>query len=68
MSTIHSFKGWELKNIVLFIPEHTPESNAQLHSIVYTALTRTRENLIVLNSNHLYQEFGEKLPKHWNKQ
>ncbi|MBD2766806.1 NERD domain-containing protein [Hymenobacter sp. BT664] len=68
MSTIHSFKGWELKNIVLFIPEHAPESNAQLHSIVYTALTRTRENLIVLNSNHLYQEFGENLPKHWNKQ
>ncbi|MGB5069663.1 MAG: UvrD-helicase domain-containing protein [Flavobacteriales bacterium] len=68
MSTIHSFKGWELLNIVLFIPDHYVESTAQLDSIVYTAMTRTRENLIVLNANARYKEFGEKLPKHWHKQ
>lgn len=68
MSTIHSFKGWELLNIVLFIPARAPESNVKLDSIIYTALTRTRENLIVLNSNKRYREFGEKFPKKWDQQ
>ena len=68
MSTIHSFKGWELLNIVLFIPEKAPETNKRLDAIVYTALTRTRENLIILNSNRRYKEFGEKFPKKWNEQ
>ena len=63
MSTIHSFKGWELLNIVLFIPERAPESNKKLDAIVYTALTRTRENVIILNSNKRYNSFGDKFPK-----
>ncbi|QIX62721.1 ATP-binding domain-containing protein [Hymenobacter sp. BT18] len=67
MSTIHSFKGWEAKNVVLFI-DHTSEPESQLNAIVYTALTRTRENLIVLNNHPRYIEFGERLPKHWEKQ
>ncbi len=68
MSTIHSFKGWELLNIVLFIPKKAPESNKRLDAIVYTAITRTRENLIVLNAHRRYDQFGEKFPKKWNKQ
>ncbi len=68
MSTIHSFKGWELLNIVLFIPANAPESNTKLDAIVYTALTRTRENLVILNANKRYENFGEKLPKKWNDQ
>ena len=68
MSTIHSFKGWELLNIVLFIPERAPESNKKLDAIVYTALTRTRENVIILNSNQRYKSFGERFPKKWNEQ
>ncbi len=68
MSTIHSFKGWELENIVLFIPKKAPESNKKLDAIVYTAITRTRENLIVLNSNKRYNEFGDKFPKKWHEQ
>ena len=68
MSTIHSFKGWELLNIVLFVPAKAPESNTKLDAIVYTALTRTRENLIILNANKRYEQFGEKLPKKWNEQ
>jgi Nuclease-related domain/AAA domain/UvrD-like helicase C-terminal domain len=67
MATIHSFKGWEAKNIVLLI-DYTKESEAQLNSLIYTALTRTRQNLIVLNAHHRFREFGEKLPKHWNEQ
>lgn len=68
MSTIHSFKGWELLNIVLFIPEKAPENNKKLDAIVYTALTRTRENLIILNANKRYENFGEKFPKRWDEQ
>jgi len=68
MSTIHSFKGWELLNIVLFIPERAPESNKKLDAIVYTALTRTRENVIILNANNRYNSFGEKFPKKWDEQ
>ena len=68
MSTIHSFKGWELLNIVLFIPERAPESNKKLDAIIYTALTRTRENLIILNANKRYNTFGDKFPKKWNEQ
>lgn len=68
ISTIHSFKGWELLNIILFIPKKAPESNKKLDAIVYTAITRTRENLIVLNANKRYSEFGEKFPKKWAEQ
>lgn len=68
ISTIHSFKGWELLNIVLFIPSRAPETNRKLDAIVYTALTRSKENLIILNSNKRYNDFGEKLPKKWNEQ
>lgn len=68
MSTIHSFKGWELLNVVLYIPPDAPRDPAQLDSLVYTAMTRTKENLIVLNASSRYRAFGEKLPKHWNEQ
>jgi hypothetical protein len=68
MCTIHSFKGWELVNVILYIPPHGPESNKKLDSIIYTALTRTKENLIVLNANPRYAEFGAKLPKKWEEQ
>ena len=68
ISTIHSFKGWELLNIIIYIPKKAPESNKQLDAIVYTAITRTRENLIILNSNKRYSSFGEKFPKKWHEQ
>jgi superfamily I DNA and RNA helicase len=61
--TIHSFKGWELLNIVIFIPSKAPQSNEKLDSMIYTAITRTRGNLIVLNANRRYLKFGEKYPK-----
>lgn len=68
MSTIHSFKGWELLNIILFIPQKAPENNKKMDSVIYTAITRTKENLIVLNANKRYERFGEKFPKKWDEQ
>jgi hypothetical protein len=68
MSTIHSFKGWELLNIILYIPETAPESNRKLDAIIYTAITRTQLNLIIFNAHGRYWEFGEKYPKKWAEQ
>jgi len=54
MSTIHSFKGWESRNVIVVIPE-----NKKIDSQLYAALTRVRENLIVINQNKRYQKFGD---------
>lgn len=61
ISTIHKFKGWESPNVVFVIPEHWSGGDENLDSVVYTAMTRTLQNLIVLNCNERYQDFGESL-------
>jgi superfamily I DNA/RNA helicase len=66
MCTIHSFKGWEARTIVLFIPGEWPAGDGILDRLVYTAITRTRENLIVFNDNPRYREFGARLPHRWS--
>jgi biopolymer transport protein ExbD len=65
ISTIHSFKGWEVLNVILYIPENYFGGNDVYDKIVYTAMTRTRQNLIVINSNKRYWEFGVELPNTW---
>lgn len=72
LSTIHSFKGWEADNIILFIQK--PESiksdpktpklicEAPLKTlspeIIYTAITRARKSLFIFNlGNMTYDEF-----------
>ncbi len=60
ISTIHSFKGWEIYNVILFIPEKAPTIDEDLDTIIYTALTRTRESIIIINANERYKRFGEK--------
>ncbi len=75
MSTIHSFKGWEVPNLVLLI--HRTESTHidELASAVYSALTRTARwrggdtllpaSLIVLNCDPQFNEYGDGWPKRW---
>lgn len=58
ISTIHKFKGWEAQNVIMLIPEEWVEDE-NLDAIVYTAMTRTMKNLIVLNCNERYFDFGE---------
>ncbi|MGI6481952.1 MAG: UvrD-helicase domain-containing protein [Methanobacterium sp.] len=60
MSTIHSFKGWEALHVIMLIPKNW-NGDENLDSLVYTAMTRSRKNLIVLNGNERYWEFGETL-------
>jgi hypothetical protein len=59
ISTIHQFKGWESPNVILLIPQHWNGGNKNLDSVVYTAMTRTLQNLIVLNCNDRYWRFGD---------
>lgn len=66
MSTIHSFKGWELVNVILITPDTETEKIKYLDNIIYTALTRTRENLIVFNQASRYREFGATWPTTWD--
>lgn len=65
MSTIHSFKGWEVLNVIMLIPSEYYGSAELFYRQLYVAMTRTRQNLIVLNANERLKEFGEKLPNRW---
>ena len=54
ISTIHSFKGWEIHTVILIV-ENTEHANPEL---VYTGLTRAKQNLIIINlGNATYDEF-----------
>jgi hypothetical protein len=65
MSTFHSFKGWELMNVILIIPPDGSGSEPDLDSLIYTSLTRTRSNLIVFNRHSKYVEYGNTWPETW---
>jgi hypothetical protein len=56
LSTVHSFKGWEIDTLFLFIEnEQDSSENAEL---IYTGLTRARRNLFVFNfGNLIYDSF-----------
>ena len=66
LSTIHSYKGWESPTVILILaPEYKgdkmqytvkpDENNAEL---IYTAITRCKENLFILNcGNEKYHQF-----------
>lgn len=61
MSTVHSFKGWELLNVILFIAEKMHRGHRDLDSLIYTAITRARESLIIINANSRYKKFAKNL-------
>lgn len=53
ISSIHSFKGWESPILILII--EPTENNSEL---IYTALTRAREKVVIINcGNQLYHSF-----------
>lgn len=49
LSAINSFKGWEINTLFLIIDG---ESNFETSEKIYTALTRCRSRLFILNINH----------------
>lgn len=48
ISTIHSFKGWESDTVFLILQKHF-EGDPTFNELLYTGITRTRSNLIVIN-------------------
>ena len=57
LSTIHSFKGWEIDTLFLFI-EKDSSSNSTNAELIYTGITRARRNLIIFNlGNYKYDNF-----------
>ncbi len=63
LSTIHSFKGWEIDTLIVLIHEDTDSENPSDDELVYTAITRCRNNLLILNmGNPRYHDFFERHP------
>lgn len=57
LSTIHSFKGWESKVTFLIFDESINNSET-MNELVYTGLTRSKEQLIIINlGKSEYAEF-----------
>jgi len=62
LSTVHSFKGWESELLFLIIePKYHSYSEFEqsFDEIIYTGLTRSRSNLIILNYGN--KDYHEKL-------
>lgn len=51
ISTIHSFKGWESRMVVLVIDSFSANDKA-IDEIVYTGITRCKEHLYIINMNN----------------
>ena len=64
ISTIHSFKGYELSNIIV-LTEHN-NSNLFNPEIIYTSLTRSTNKLVFINRNEDYSKFGDYLNEYKN--
>lgn len=58
LSTVHSFKGWEIDTLFLFIEKEENNKEFTNSELIYTGLTRARRNLIIFNlDNNKYDNF-----------
>ncbi len=64
LSTIQSFKGWEANNVILLLePDgtgkgYTVSPTLERPELIYTAITRAKENLVIINlGNTKYHSF-----------
>lgn len=58
VSTIHSFKGWELQTAIVVTPPDDQFWDAQSPYLFYVAMTRARQNLLVFNRYPAYEAYG----------
>ncbi|HHF6546736.1 TPA: hypothetical protein ACPP5X_001215 [Haemophilus influenzae] len=59
---MHSFKGWEIDTLFLIIDPPNPlaeeDKDDEKDELIYTAITRCRNNLIIFNiGNTRYHDF-----------
>lgn len=58
LSTIHSFKGWEIDTLFLFIEKDEDDNEFTNAELIYTGLTRAKNNLVIFNlGNNKYDDF-----------
>jgi hypothetical protein len=64
LSTTHSMKGWEIPTLFFIIESaDDTESEFTTEELIYTAFTRCRQNLIIINmANDRYHDFFTGLP------
>ena len=65
ISTVHSFKGWESETLFLIIEKKFSGMAQTFDEILYTGLTRSRNNLVIINYGN--EEYHEKLKTLINK-
>lgn len=58
ISSIHSFKGWESDTVFLILQKHF-DGDPTFNELLYTGITRTRSNLVVINLGNA--EYHEKM-------
>ncbi|MDY6804884.1 MAG: AAA family ATPase [Cyanobacteriota bacterium] len=58
VATIHSFKGWELSNILVFFNPAKRQKETFIE-LLYTAITRSQECLTIYNMDSDLYEFGD---------
>lgn len=65
LSTIHSFKGWEISTLFLLIENESDEEHEfTTDELIYTAITRCRQNLVIINiGNRRYDDFFKRTIK-----
>lgn len=60
LSTIHSFKGWEIHTLFLILEGQEEDQIFITYELVYTAITRARFNILILNLGMMkYHQFFE---------
>lgn len=62
ISTIHSFKGWESPSVIIILEQDITSDNTNYRPMspqaIYTAITRARENMYIINiGNDYYHDF-----------
>jgi len=58
LSTIHSFKGWEIDTLFLIIEKDSKENPFMTDELIYTAITRCRNKLFIIDLDGIrYQDF-----------
>lgn len=61
LSTIQSFKGWEANTVILVISKNSESQEESIDELIYTGLTRCKQNLIIINeSNSRMHQFFTK--------
>lgn len=57
--TIHSFKGWEVRRVVVFFNPVGNDRDERSIPLLYTAITRCQESLMILNAYPQMIKYGQ---------